>query len=91
MIFTTHHLDKKKAEEITLPLRQTIERIGSLMEDVIQKEIKARIGRGPNLLDPEFKAIMEQMYQALAYRITGSELLAEGMSIEKVVSYLKKM
>ena len=57
----------------------------------IRKAVKARIGRPPKRLDPEFKGIIEQMYQALVYRITASDLMAGSMTLEDVVLQLKKL
>ena len=56
----------------------------------IQKEVKKKLGRPPQKLEPEFRNAVEQMYQALTYRITGSELFSGSMDLDSVVRYLQK-
>jgi len=54
-----------------------------------RKEVYNHLGRHPQKLNPEFRRVMEQMYQALAGRITGSALFSGSMDIDKVVHYLQ--
>ncbi len=57
----------------------------------IRKEIKNRLGRPPKKLDDSFKHIVEQMYQALVYRVTGSSLFARSMELETIVEHLNSL
>ncbi len=54
----------------------------------IRRAVKARLGRGPNRLDPGFREICEQMYRSLAHRVTASPLFAQPMALDEVVDRL---
>ncbi len=56
----------------------------------IRKEVKKSLKRTPMKLDPGFLKIMEQMYQALTFRITGSELFSGAMDLDEVVAELRR-
>ncbi len=53
-----------------------------------RRAVKARLGRAPKRLDPDFRRVAEQMYLALAHRVTGSPLFAGAMDLEAVVGAL---
>lgn len=54
----------------------------------IRKQVKSRLGRGPNKVDAGFRKIAEQMYLSLAHRVTGSDLFADTMALDEVVDHL---
>ncbi len=54
----------------------------------VRKQVKARLGRNPRNLDPDFRKVAEQMYLSLACRVTGSPLLAHTMDLDAVVNDL---
>jgi phosphoribosylaminoimidazole-succinocarboxamide synthase len=55
----------------------------------VRDEVRKRLGRLPRRLDPEFRRIIEQMYQGLTHRITGSRIFPEGMDLDSVVQFLQ--
>jgi phosphoribosylaminoimidazole-succinocarboxamide synthase len=54
----------------------------------IRREVKARLGRGPKKLDPDFRKVVEQMYLSLTHRLTGSPLFADAMDLDAVMGFL---
>jgi phosphoribosylaminoimidazole-succinocarboxamide synthase len=54
----------------------------------VRNQVKARLGRGPKKVDPDFRKIAEQMYLSLAHRVTGSSLFAGTMDLDAVVDTL---
>jgi phosphoribosylaminoimidazole-succinocarboxamide synthase len=54
-----------------------------------RRAVKARLGRTPKKLDPDFRKVAEQMYLALAHRVTGSPLFADAMDLDAVVRALE--
>ncbi len=51
--------------------------------------VKKQLGRRPMKLDRDFRVVMEQMYQALAYRITGADIFSGSMDLDSVVDRLR--
>jgi len=61
---------------------------GGPLSGSIRNQLKARLGRGPKKVNPDFRKIAEQMYLSLAHRVTDSPLFADSMDLDAVVDYL---
>lgn len=55
----------------------------------VRRQVRGRLGRGPRKLDPDFRRVVEQMYRALTYRITGSRLFEDSRDLDEVVRLLR--
>jgi len=69
---------------------KTMKEKGLSSASVVRKEVKNLLKRSPKKLDTEFRKMMEQMYQALTFRITGSGLFSGAMDLDSVIHYLQE-
>jgi phosphoribosylaminoimidazole-succinocarboxamide synthase len=70
------------------PFHRVMDEIKEEGSSSVRREVKARLGRGPRKLDPDFRKIAEQMYLSLAHRLTQSPLFADAMELDAVVNSL---
>ena len=73
-----------------LQAMKTIKGKGLASGHAIRREVKKHLKRSPKKLNNEFRKIMEQMYQSLTYRITGSGLFSDAMDLDSVVHFLQE-
>lgn len=56
----------------------------------MRARILQRLGRPPKPLDPGFRQTVEQMYQAITHRVTGSDLFRSPVELEDVLAALDR-
>ncbi len=56
----------------------------------MRTRILQRLGRPPRQLDPGFRRTVEQMYQAITYRVTGCDLFRPPVDLEDVLAALEQ-
>jgi len=79
----------KQADPAFLKAMNDIKEEGLPSNRAIRTQVKQRLNRPPGKLDPSFRKIVEQMYQALTFRITGLSFFTGAMDLDSVVGRLK--
>jgi phosphoribosylaminoimidazole-succinocarboxamide synthase len=80
----------KKADPDFLRTMNAIKEEGGPARGTVRDEVRKRLSRPPRKLDPEFRKAVEQMYQGLTRRITGSRLFPGDMDLDSVVQSLQR-
>jgi phosphoribosylaminoimidazole-succinocarboxamide synthase len=79
----------KQEDPAFLSAMHEIKEEGLASQRAIRNQVKRRLKRPVKKLDPAFRKIVEQMYQALTFRITGSPLFDKALDLDSVVEDLK--
>jgi len=79
---------KQQDPEFVEAMRELKEE-GVASHGAVRGRVKKRLHRPPRRLDPSFRTVVEQMYQGLTFRITGSRFFREAMDLESVVEVLR--